>query len=579
MKCIRCEKEIKDESKFCNYCGAKQESSDDGMLLKEESPLDESTELNTDNEPTKVIEEEKNLVEASIDESDDKKPRKWIIPAVIGGFCVAIFIVAGISAMKPSGVQEIIDKQDEVVNETADEITESGKADNTTDEITESGKSDNTTADSETDEVEEVRDPEYFICVPVEELSLRETAGLGTDVITTLRTGEIVDYLFESETVNGIDFYKVKTLNSDEEGYVSSRAVVRHINECDETKLNIVDTTVQKYSYDMMVEDIYELIDSYPEMLRYEVIGQSYYGRDIYAITLGNEYADNHVFVQASIHGREYMTAQAVMRLLEYYACYYDDAKVGERTYRELFENTAFHVIPMSNPDGVTISQEGLLAMNDPEMYEYFKIAYEVDSYYMVYGLDSNGEYDWGDHYKDVNFVRDETTPKLSFEEYQTLWKANGRGVDLNNNFDADWENIDLKPYATYGSYKGEYPESEPETRALVEYARRYDYSCYISYHSRGQVVYYDCKGNSDYMSQAEEDFAGKVSNAIGYEKVKTQKGYNVNLGGFGDWVQLKLNKLSVTIENGKGACPLSIDEFQPIWLRHKEFWAYLADV
>lgn len=421
--------------------------------------------------------------------------------------------------------------------------------------------------------------PDYFVCVPVEEMSLRKTPGLGDDVVRTLKTGEIIENLNDVKTVNDIDFYRVKVKDSGEEGYVSSKVIVKYFNDYDKVKLNIVDTTIQKYSYDMMVDDIYELVNKYREVLDYEIIGNSYYGRDIYAVVLGNKNAKRHVFVQAAIHGREYMTTQVVMSLIEYYACYYDVAKYKNRTYRELFENTAIHIIPMSNPDGVTISQYGLSAMNDHVMYEYFKNAYILDSNFMIYTKDASGEYDWTDHYRDMGFVRNLNDRIITFEEYQTIWKANGRGVDLNNNFNADWENISLKPYATYASFKGEYPESEPETQALVKYATKYDFSHYISYHSRGQLVYYDCKGNDNSMSQLEEDFAKKVSSVIGYDVVKTQNGYNVNLGGFGDWVQLKLKKPSVTIENGKQPCPLPIKEFYSIWLRHKEFWASLASM
>lgn len=517
--------------------------------------------------------------ENEIADGENKVNTKLLMCILLAAVCVVILGFTVFMLILSNKYKALIEQSS---SESIEGKGKKSKVENAMDDVpsdlqenSENAGADNSEAEETGDELEKV----YYICVPVDEMSLRKTAGLGDDVILTLKAGNVVEYLGKTETINGIDFYLVKPLDSDETGYVSSKYVVNYVNDYDEGKLTIVDTSIQKYSYDMMVDDIYNLVDAYKDIISYEVIGQSVYGRNLYALTLGNKDASNHIFIQAAIHGREYMTAQVVMSLLEYYACYYDDASLSDRTYRDLFENTAIHVIPMSNPDGVTISQEGLLAMNDPEMYEHFKLAYEMDSYYLLYGLDSTGEYDWGDHYRDANFVRDENERRITFEEYQTMWKANGRGVDLNNNFDADWENIDLKQYATYGSYKGEYPESEPETQALVAYAQRYDYSCYISYHSRGQLVYYDCKGNTNAMSQAEDEFASSVSDIIGYEKVKTQNGYNVNLGGFGDWVQLKLNKLSVTIENGKKPCPLTVDEFKPIWLRHKELWANLADI
>ncbi|MBQ3105206.1 MAG: N-acetylmuramoyl-L-alanine amidase, partial [Lachnospiraceae bacterium] len=48
-------------------------------------------------------------------------------------------------------------------------------------------------------------------------------------------------------------------------------------------------------------------------------------------------------------------------------------------------------------------------------------------------------------------------------------------------------------------------------------------------------------------------------------------------MGGFGDWIQLKLDRPSVTIESGKRPCPLTIEEFPGIWHRHRETWAMLG--
>ena len=67
------------------------------------------------------------------------------------------------------------------------------------------------------------------------------------------------------------------------------------------------------------------------------------------------------------------------------------------------------------------------------------------------------------------------------------------------------------------------------------------------------------------------------MKSCIGYEPVNTNNAYNVNLGGFGDWVQLVLGKPSVTIETGKKPCPLTLDEFPAIWHRNRESWAKLC--
>ena len=67
--------------------------------------------------------------------------------------------------------------------------------------------------------------------------------------------------------------------------------------------------------------------------------------------------------------------------------------------------------------------------------------------------------------------------------------RGNPRGVDLNRNFDVEWNIIDR----TYGistddpgsaTYRGRKPESEPETRAVVNFIRETAPQAVFSYHS-----------------------------------------------------------------------------------------------
>lgn len=94
--------------------------------------------------------------------------------------------------------------------------------------------------------------------------------------------------------------------------------------------------------------------------------------------------------------------------------------------------------------------------------------------------------------------------------------------MDLNNNFDAGWADIDLKIWPSYGSYKGDYAEFEPETQALAAYARRYDYACYVSYHSMGQLIYYDVVGNTEHNTEMSTKLSDYFSGQTHYRTVNT---------------------------------------------------------
>ncbi len=421
---------------------------------------------------------------------------------------------------------------------------------------------------------------DLLVTVPAEYMSLRTAPGLGDDVIAELPPGEYLLWAGETQTVQERDFYRVMTQESGEIGYVAADYCVLVDYLDDPELLTVVDSTDALYTYDRMQEDISTLCGMYPDCLSYETVGYSRDGREICEVTLGNGSAGHHIFVQAAIHGREYMTAQLVMKMLEYYAANYHIGSYHGRTYETLFENTAIHVIPMSNPDGVTISQLGVAAMNHQETAELVYECYLRDLEDLVLEEDVNGDRNWADYYKQEDYDREAEgkTDIISFEDYQHLWKSNAGAVDLNNNFDAGWEDVQVKPERAYGSYKGDYAVSEPETQALAETAAKREYDYFISYHAKGQLIYYDAEGNDEQTSERSRELAAALEGLIKYKPVNTKKGYNVNLGGFGDWVQLKLHGASVTIEIGKHPCPLQAGEFNGIWHRNRESWAMLCE-
>ena len=497
----------------------------------------------------------------------------------------------GQSAGKSS--DEIEDSDEELDADTDDEKNEeeSEEASETDTDMDEEGISDEATEDGEAVEkaeetavwVDTLEDgAQLFVCTPPEYVILQNGPGKEEENgQTKLYPGTYLKWYGEKETVEKKDYIRVTVKETGEEGWIEFLYAVRVGWDPDTSVLDIVETDDALYTYDMMVNDINTLCNRYPDVLHKNVIGKSVKGRDLYEVILGNPNAKHHVMVQSTIHAREYMNTQLMMKLLEYYAYYYDTGVYGNVRYSELFDNTAFHVVTMVNPDGVTISQFGVDALNDPDISQLVYEAYERDKGTMVYEENTNGDLNWMDYYRDPTFSR-ELNPNaariITFEEYQTIWKANANGVDLNNNFDAAWADIDLKWAPSYGSFKGYSAVSEPESKALVDMATRQEYECYLSYHSTGQLIYYDCEGNSESMSNTEEKFAEFMKDHIHHRMSNNKSAYNVNLGGFGDWLQLGLGKPSLTIESGKKPCPLPAWEFQAIWLRHRESWAALAN-
>ncbi len=295
--------------------------------------------------------------------------------------------------------------------------------------------------------------------------------------------------------------------------------------DCGEAELSIVEP-VKEYSYEQMVEDAKALRKRYKHDVKLEVYGESELGRELYALILGDEEAEHHILIQAAMHGREHMTALLAMAQ-------------AEALLREgVPENVCLHILPMVNPDGVTISQTA----------EMTKALREI------YGSDKKKGY-----------------TQLDEEQYLTLWKANAVGVDLNRNFDAA-HRVGIAGGAERNAvsashYPGKHPENQPESRALADYLRSCDFSATLSYHAYGSTLFYQYGENAEVNAQ---------SKALG-KAIRSVTGYDLSGnddttgGGFKDYAMDALGIPSVTIEIGTRSCPLPLDEFSAIWLRNRE--------
>jgi hypothetical protein len=136
------------------------------------------------------------------------------------------------------------------------------------------------------------------------------------------------------------------------------------------------------------------------------------------------------------------------------------------------------------------------------------------------------------------------------------MWKANGRGVDLNCNFDADWGNGKLNTRIR-GSANciGDYPFSESESVALMKFTFKVKPFVTFSFHTKGGEIYWEFDGGGD------ESGARLLSEITGYPHKKI----NGTAGGYKDWCIQKLNIPSYTIECGRDSLSHPIDSLSKI--------------
>ncbi len=305
--------------------------------------------------------------------------------------------------------------------------------------------------------------------------------------------------------------------------------------------------TVEKYSYDQMVQDIALLQQRYGGRMQVNTIGTSLDGRALYDCIIGNQAAPKHILIQAGIHGREYLNPMLLMQQMEMALVNYDTGSFHGNPLSAMFDQVAVHFVPMTNPDGISISQFGLDGLRSQELKDAVGLCYVMDT-----AAGRGGD----------------------LGTYLSKWKANAQGVDLNLNFDAQWEAVYSTAAVSYSGYKGTAPASEPESKALVAlYQSQYPWKAVIHYHSMGNVIYWDILGNK--VQGPSMELAQLMSSVTGGYQILPSEGG----GGYKDWIQLGSNPVpSVTLETGSVACPIPVSEYGGIWSRNRLTWAYAME-
>lgn len=306
---------------------------------------------------------------------------------------------------------------------------------------------------------------------------------------------------------------------------------------------NPIVKVTDRYTHEQMEADIFALKERYGDKLSVNVIGQSLDNRAIYEIVIGSPEAPNHILFQGAIHGREYMTPLLMMSQMELALANYDTGHYNHMALSDMFGQAALHFVPMVNPDGVAVSQSGLSAIRSDSLRQEIIASY----------------------HRDVEAGKTD----FSLEQYLPYWKSNARGVDLNHNFPAWWEMIQNPTTAgSYANYKGTAPLSEPESQALAALSGQHSWAATVSYHSMGNIIYWDTDGNQ--ASDSSYALAQAVSQDTGY-RLDPSKGK----GGFKDFLQTNGQTApSVTVETGSLACPMPVSEFESVWNQNKSVWA-----
>lgn len=268
--------------------------------------------------------------------------------------------------------------------------------------------------------------------------------------------------------------------------------------------------------------DIGKLTGKY-SCIRQDIIGTSVMGKPIHLLRIGK--GKRYLHVNAALHANEWLTSPCLMAFVEQYA----SALTNERAWNghrpdEWYREWTLLAVPMANPDGVELVQEGALA-DHPYYEELMK---------------------WN-------------SGRPSFRH----WKANIRGVDLGDQFPAFWEeerdrrNISAPAPRDYG---GSAPLSEPEAAALAGLTEQFPGDAAVSLHSQGGEIYWNYRG---YEPPESRELASALASASGYRAVELTG----SDAGYKDWFIQRFRKPGFTVELGIGKNPLPLTDYEDMAL------------
>ncbi|MBP3961464.1 M14 family metallopeptidase [Paenibacillus lignilyticus] len=267
--------------------------------------------------------------------------------------------------------------------------------------------------------------------------------------------------------------------------------------------------------------DIEQLRNSYPFLLRRR-IGQSVMGKPITAISLGE--GASKVHINAGMHANEWITTPLLMTFAEDMArAAASGTRICGADIRSLLRLVTLWLVPLVNPDGAELVQEGM-SEEHPYYHELL---------------------DWN-------------RGSTRFSK----WKANIRGVDLNDQFPAFWEvEAERRDAAGPGprDYPGPQPLSEPEAQALAAFTEEEQFDLVVALHTQGQEIYWNYRG---YEPPAAELIAAKLAKASGYKSVKLTG----SDAGYKDWFIQDYRKPGFTVEVGYGVNPLPLSSFHDLY-------------
>ena len=252
-------------------------------------------------------------------------------------------------------------------------------------------------------------------------------------------------------------------------------------------------------------------------------------GKTLWVLSAGS--GDRTVFYNAAHHANEWICVPLLLKFSEQLCkAYVAGGSIFGYAARDILARSKIYIAPCVNPDGMDL----------------------------VTGELTDGEY----YNAAVRIARN--YPQFPFP---SGWKANIRGVDLNLQYPAGWEQARENKFAqgivspAPADFVGSAPLAAPESRAMYDFTLSLSPRLILAYHTQGEVIYWK------YL-----DLEPAGSRALG-ERFAALSGYTLEdtpyasgFAGYKDWFIQDFDRPGYTIEAGRGVNPLPLSQFEKIY-------------
>ena len=336
-----------------------------------------------------------------------------------------------------------------------------------------------------------------------------------------------VDGIFGQQTLEAV-YYFQEQFGLVVDGVVG-RATWRKLEPYINGKVGRIVPTDMNYPYEIMMMNLDALRIKYP-IVKVGYYAESVMGKRIPFVKIGE--GEEEVFYSASMHANEWINSVVMMKFIEDFGeAYNQNGELFGYNVRDIFNSRTLYIAPMVNPDGVD-----LVLNNIPRGSLYYRGTVEIAEKY----------------------------PNIPFPNG---WKANIRGVDLNQQFPADWEKArEVKFEQGFISpaprdFVGFGPLTEPEALGIYNFTLERNFKLILAYHTQGEIIFWRYL---DFEPPGAEAVANEFARVSGYTLINEVE--TNSYAGYRDWFISFYNRPGYTVETGLGVNPLPISQFDKIY-------------